>query len=186
MAYYFVFLACFAARKVLDQRRSRRNIIRLQQSRTILQHHDRALPWMKLTHIAFFVLTPAEIVLMTRRFIPALAIPMIILFALATTLRHWATSLLSAQWNSEVVVPRDLEPVTTGPYRVVRHPNYLAMSVELLAAGLMYSAYLSTVIVAALNLCSVLERIRSEEEVLFKVAAYRKTMAKPRLIPGIY
>jgi methyltransferase len=187
MAYYFLFLGIFAARKVLDQVRSRRNVRRLEGQRQILPSRDRALPWMLLAHLAFFVLTPLEIVLLGRNFLPWLGIPMIVLFVLATLLRWWATSLLKEQWSSRVVVPEDLTPVCSGPYRVVRHPNYLAVSLELLAAGLMFSAYLSTAFVGVLNLCAIIKRIHTEEEVLFQVPAYRAAMAdKARLIPGIY
>jgi isoprenylcysteine carboxyl methyltransferase (ICMT) family protein YpbQ len=69
----------------------------------------------------------------------------------------------------------------------VRHPNYLAVSLEVLAAGLIYSAYLSTIIVGVLNLYSIIKRIHAEEEVLFQVPAYRSALGnKSRLIPGIY
>jgi methyltransferase len=187
MLYYFLFLGLFAARKVLDQIASGRNIRRLQERRQILPSSDRAFPWMLVTHIAFFVLTPLEIVLLKREFVPALGIPMIGLFVLSTLLRWWATSLLKEQWNSKVVVPTDLHPVTSGPYRLVRHPNYLAISLELLAAGLIYSAFLSTAIVGAINLFAIVKRIHTEEKVLFQVPAYRAAMAdKARLIPLIY
>jgi methyltransferase len=86
-----------------------------------------------------------------------------------------------------VVVPADLQPVSSGPYRVVRHPNYLAVSIELLAAGSIYSAFLSTIVVGVLNLYAIVKRIHTEEEVLFQVPAYGSAMAnKARLIPGIY
>jgi methyltransferase len=187
MRYYFLFLCLFAARKVVDQVRSTRNARRLREQRRLLPTRDRALPWMLLAHAAFFVLTPLEVVLLDRPFIPALGIPMIVLFVLAALLRWWSTALLGAQWSSRVVVPGDLQPVTRGPYRFIRHPNYLAVSLELLSAGLIYSAYLSTAVVAVLNLFSVLKRIRAEEEVLFQVPAYQSALGKKaRLIPGIY
>jgi methyltransferase len=187
MLYYFIFLGLFAARKVLDQLRSKRNVSRLREQRQLLPSRDRAFPWMLVTHVAFFVLTPLEVVLLHREFRPALGIPMIGLFLLAVLLRWWATALLKEQWSSQVIVPEDLRPVTSGPYRVVRHPNYLAVSLELLAAGLMYSAFWSTAVVAVLNLYALVKRIHTEEEVLFQVPAYRTAMAtKARLIPGIY
>jgi methyltransferase len=187
MLWYFIFLGIFAARKVLDQRRSKRNVLQLQEQRHILPSRDRAFPWLLLAHLAFFVLTPLEVVLLDRKFLPALGIPMIALFLLATLLRWWATSLLKEQWSSRVVVPEDLQPVCSGPYRVVRHPNYLAVSLELLAAGLMGSALLSTAVVGVLNLYAIIKRIHTEEEVLFQIPAYRSAMAnKARLIPGIY
>ena len=187
MIWYFVFLALFAARKVADQVRSRRNARRLERERALLPSRDRALVWLRLTHAAFFLLTPLEVVLLDRPFLPALGVPMIVLFVLAALLRWWSTALLGPQWSSEVVVPGDLRPVTSGPYRLVRHPNYLAMSLELLAAGLIWTAYLSAAVVAVLNLIAVVKRIRAEEEVLFQVPAYRAAMAnKARLLPGIY
>ena len=186
MLYYFLFLGLFAARKVLDQYRSQRNVRRFGE-RQLIPSKDRAFPWMLLAHVAFFILTPLEVVLLDRAFLPALGIPMIGLFLLAVLLRWWATALLKEQWSSRVVVPQDLQPITSGPYRVVRHPNYLAVSLELLAAGLMYSAYLSTAIVAVLNLYATVKRIHTEEEALFQVPAYRSAMAdKARLLPGIY
>jgi methyltransferase len=187
MLYYFLFLGLFAVRKVVDQVRSARNAHRLRQERQLLPSRDRALSWILLAHVAFFVLTPLEVVLLERTFIPALGVPMIVLFVLATLLRWWSTALLGAQWSSRVLVPGDLQPVTRGPYQVIRHPNYLAVSLELLSAGLIYSAYLSTAVVAVLNLFSVVKRIRAEEEVLLQVPAYRTALGnKARLFPGIY
>jgi methyltransferase len=187
MIYYFLFLGLYAARKIVDQVRSRRNVRRLAGQRRLLPSRDRAFPWMLVTHVTFFVLTPLEVVLLDRTFIPALGIPMIALFVLAALLRWWATALLGGQWTSQVVVPDDLRPQTTGPYRWVRHPNYLAVSVELLAAGLIYTAYLSTVVVGVLNLYATVKRIHAEEEVLFRVPAYRNALGdRARLVPGIY
>ncbi len=187
MLYYFLFLGLFAVRKALDQYRSKRNARQLLERGHVLPSRDRALPWMLIAHLAFFVLTPLEVVLLGRTFLPALGIPMIGLFLLAALLRWWATSLLKDQWSSRVVVPEGLRPVTSGPYRVIRHPNYLAVGLELLAAGLIYSAFLSAAVVGALNLYATVKRIHAEEEALFQVPAYREALAnKARLIPGIY
>jgi methyltransferase len=186
MLYYFIFLGLFAVRKIMDQRRSRRNIRRLREQKLIPARAD-GFPWMLVAHIAFFALTPLEVVLLDRRFLPALGIPMIVLFLLAAILRWWATSLLKEQWNSRVIVPENIQPVASGPYRVVRHPNYLAVNLELIAAGLIYTAYLSTAVVGALNLYATIKRIRAEEEALFQVPAYRTALGnKARLIPGIF
>jgi len=75
MLYYFLFLGLFAARKVVDQYLSRRNIRRLEERRQILPSRDAAFPWLLLTHVAFFVLTPLEVVLLDREFLPALGVP---------------------------------------------------------------------------------------------------------------
>src|SRR5687768_11313206 len=139
---YFLLLLGFLLRKILDQRRSSRNLHLLRQRRTI-PSRDRAMPWLFLTHVVFFALIPSEIVLLERGFIPWLGVPMMVLFVLAALLRWWSTRLLGAYWNSHITVPEDLQPVTHGPYRIIRHPNYLGMSVELISLSLIYSAFLS-------------------------------------------
>jgi methyltransferase len=185
-AWYWLLFALFALRKAIDQVRSRRNLAELK-ARGLLPDEDRAMPWLLATHLAFFVLTPLEILLLGREFIPALAYPMLGLLVLGVGLRMWSTSLLGRSWTSRVAVPQDLRPVVHGPYRLVRHPNYLAMSLEFLAMGLIYSAWWSTLIVGVLNAWSLALRIRAEERALFQVPAYRAAMEhKARLIPFVY
>lgn len=187
MHFYLLLLAVFAARKMLDQSRSADNVARLAKDRPLVPAADRAFPLLLVTHITFFILTPLEVVGLDRTFHPALGVPMVLLFLGASALRAWSISLLGAHWSSKVIVPEDLVPVTGGPYRYVRHPNYLAMSLELFSLGLMHSAWISTAIVTLLNAVAVHRRILSEEATLFQVPAYREAMEpKSRLIPGVY
>lgn len=186
MKYYLLLLAAFLIRKVLDQLRSRRNARELER-RGALTHRDRTLVLLWLAHLAFFLLVPLELFVRRPRFVPALGIPMLALFVIAFLLRWWSTRLLAANWTSRVAVARNLEPVTRGPYRWIRHPNYLAMTLELLSLALFYPTFLSATVVAALTVAAVRTRIRREEEVLFELPAYRAAMEnKARLIPGIY
>jgi methyltransferase len=184
--YYFVLLGCFFLRKMADQFRSRRNVLTLAARGTV-PTRDRTLGLLWLTHVAFFVLVPLELLLLRRRFVPELGIPMLVLFVMAFLLRWWSTRLLAAHWTSHVAVPLDLEPVTRGPYRWIRHPNYLAMCLELIALSLVYPTYWSAAVVTLLVIVAVIARIRREEESLFLIPAYRAAMErKARLIPGIY
>jgi methyltransferase len=186
MVWYFVLFGLFAIRKVADQVRSRRNFVALVE-RPLFPNDDRALAWLLATHLVFFVLTPAEILLLHRRFIPALGVPMIVLFMAAMALRYWSTSVLGGYWTSRVAVPHDMRPVLRGPYRLIRHPNYLAMSLELLAMDLIYSAWWTALLVGILNAWAMVLRIGAEERVLFQIPAYRAAMQhKARLIPGVY
>lgn len=184
--YYFLLLGLFLIRKISDQVRSRRNAraLALRGGRPM---RDAALVLLWLAHLAFFILVPLELVLFDRQFIPSLGLPMLGLFAMAAALRWWSTALLAESWSSQVAVPADMKPVTCGPYRWIRHPNYLAMTIELIALSLVYPTFLSATVVAVLAITAVTVRIRCEERALFQVPAYREAMAqKARLIPGIY
>jgi methyltransferase len=186
MVYYFVLFGLFAIRKVVDQVRSRRNFEALVR-RGLLHGEDSAFGWFLATHLTFFLLTPLEIFLLRRQFLPALGVPMIALLLAAVVLRSWSKSALGSYWTSQVAVPQDIQPVVRGPYRFIRHPNYLAMSLELLAMDLIYTAYWSALVVGALNAYTMILRIRTEEQVLFEIPAYQSAMqTKARLIPGLY
>jgi methyltransferase len=74
-------------------------------------------------------------------------------FVAAQPLRYWAIASLGDRWSTRVLVPPDEEPSTTGPYRYLDHPNYVAVVVELaalpLAIGAWRTAVWSTVVNAA-------------------------------------
>ena len=59
-----------------------------------------------------------------------------------------------------------MQPVRRGPYRFLRHPNYVAVAIELLAAALFFGAWWSAVVFSALNLTALAVRIPVEERAL--------------------
>ena len=74
--------------------------------------------------------------------------------------------------------------VTSGPYRYVRHPNYVAVFVELTALPLVHGAYLTAIAGALLHVAILHRRIGLEESVLMADEAYRRAFAgKPRFLP---
>jgi methyltransferase len=56
--------------------------------------------------------------------------------------------------------------VATGPYRFLRHPNYLAVVVEMFAIPLVHTAVVTAAVFSALNLFLLRARIRLEESAL--------------------
>lgn len=179
-------LLLFLIRKLWDQAESRKNIRNLKKHGHV-HTADGGFPLLLATHVAFFILVPVELLWFQRPFDPVLGTIMIAVFVLAALLRKWSIRVLGEHWNSQIVVTDDLAPVVRGPYRVVRHPNYLAMCLELVALSLAYSTYLSAVVVTVLCVVAVLVRIRREEQALMQIPAYQAAMSgKARLIPGIY
>jgi len=116
-----------------------------------------------------------------------LAIPMAVLFLFATALRWWVIRTMGAHWNVEVMASGPLGVVTSGPFRWVRHPNYLAVSIELVALPLIHTAWITALVAAAGNAAVLRHRLRLEEPVLDANPAYRNAMAgKPRFLPKLF
>jgi methyltransferase len=105
----------------------------------------------------------------------------------ATALRVWSIRSLGPSWNVRAVVPRDLEPVETGPYRYIRHPNYVAVILEFAAVPLIAGAWVSAGLLSALNAVVLYDRIREEERLLDESPTYQAAFAqRARFVPGVF
>jgi methyltransferase len=102
----------------------------------------------------------------------------------AGLLRVWAIRSLGEHWNVRVVDSTALGVVTSGPYHFVRHPNYVAVFLELLLLPVVQGAWLTVTLGSVLHLFVLRRRILLEEAVLFESPVYRALMAsKPRFFP---
>ena len=136
--------------------------------------------WMVVVHSAFLVACPAEVWLLGREFDPRLGLPMLALLALSMALRYWAVSTLGKRWTTRVICVPGLPVITGGPYRFVRHPNYVAVIVEILALPLVHSAWMTAIVFSVANLLVLRTRIRVEESALDEYNNYRASFRAAR------
>jgi methyltransferase len=76
---------------------------------------------------------------------------MFVLVVLAQGLRWWCIRTLGRRWNTRVIVLPGVPLVSTGPYRWLSHPNYVAVVVEGFALPLVHSAWLTAIAFTLLN-----------------------------------
>jgi methyltransferase len=127
-------------------------------------------PVMVALHTALLVGCVAEVTLLDRPFIPALGWPMLVLLVAAAGLRWWCIRTLGPQWNTRIIVVPGLPLVDRGPYRRMRHPNYVAVVAEGLALPLVHTAWLTALVFTVLNLALLAVRIRVEDAALARAA----------------
>jgi methyltransferase len=126
------------------------------------------------------------VILLRRSLIPALAITMGTLFLLSNLLRWWVIGTLRSHWNVQVMDSARLGVVSSGPYRWVRHPNYVAVFVELISLPLIYSAWITASIAAIAHVWVLHNRLVVEDRVLLANPGYRAAMGgKPRFLPRL-
>jgi len=88
-------------------------------------------------------------------------------FAGAEGLRYWAIATLGPRWNTRILVLPGEPLVRHGPYRFFRHPNYLAVALELASVPLIFDAWLTAVVATAANAALLLAvRIPAENRAL--------------------
>ncbi|GGL16626.1 isoprenylcysteine carboxyl methyltransferase family protein [Planomonospora parontospora] len=127
-------------------------------------------PWMVLLHTGLLAACLVEAGLSGRPFVPALGWPMLALVLAAQALRWWCITTLGPQWNTQVVVVPGLAAVTGGPYRFLRHPNYVAVAVEGAALPLVHGAWVTAAVFTACNAVLMVVRIRCEDAALAALA----------------
>lgn len=88
------------------------------------------------------------------------------LFMLAKSLKWWAIRSLGQFWTFRVIIVPGARLVESGPYRLVRHPNYVAVIGELVAVALMSGARLAGPIATAAFGLLILKRIAVENRAL--------------------
>jgi len=84
----------------------------------------------------------------------------------AQALRWWCIATLGRQWNTRVIIVPGLARVVDGPYRVLRHPNYVAVVLEGLALPLVHSAWITAVVFTVVNAALLAVRLRVENAAL--------------------
>jgi methyltransferase len=88
------------------------------------------------------------------------------LFGVAKALKGWAISTLGTRWSFRVLVPPGEPPIARGPYRLMRHPNYLAVCGEILGAALISGGFASGAVAFAGFGWLMLRRIAIEDRAL--------------------
>ena len=88
------------------------------------------------------------------------------LFLAMQALRLWVIASLGPYWTTRIITLAGASLVRRGPYRFLRHPNYVVVAVEILALPLAFGAWRIALVFSLLNLAALAWRIRVEEQAL--------------------
>lgn len=162
---YLTLLALIALQRLGELWLSRRNA-RWALAHGAAEYGRGQLPAMKALHTAFLAACALEVVVLRRPFDLRLAAPMLALLLCAQALRLASMRALGPRWNVRVLVVPGMPRVIHGPYRWLRHPNYLAVALEGVAIPLLHGAWLSALGFSLANAALLRARIRCEERAL--------------------
>lgn len=123
-------------------------------------------PAMVVLHTALLIGAVIEVVAADRPFHAWLGWPMLAVVLASQWVRWWCIRILGNYWNTKVIVIPGAPRITGGPYRWVRHPNYLAVIAEGIALPLVHSAWITAVVFTVLNAWLLTVRIHTENTAL--------------------
>jgi methyltransferase len=87
-------------------------------------------------------------------------------FLVMQVLRLWILKTLGPYWTTRIISVPDAPLIRTGPYRYVRHPNYVIVAIEILMLPLSFGEWQVAVVFSVLNALMLAWRIHVEERAL--------------------
>lgn len=169
MIWYTVLVLATGVERIAELVVSNRNA-RWSFARGGVEFGRRHFPPMVALHTGLLLACLAEVWLGGRPFIPWLGWPMFALVLASQGLRWWCITVLGPRWNTRVIVVQGLPLVHRGPYRWLKHPNYVAVIVEGFALPLVHTAWITALVFTVLNAILLFAvRIPSENRALATV-----------------
>lgn len=165
LAAFLVLVALVALERLAELVVSKRNAA-WSFARDGVETGRRHYVWMVVLHSSFLVALVVEALVRRPDVPPGLAWSMLTVVVASQALRWWCIATLGRRWNTRVIVVPDLPPVTHGPYRLLSHPNYVAVVAEGLALPLVHGLWMTAVGFTVLNAVVLSVRLRVENAAL--------------------
>lgn len=134
----------------------------------------RHYPFIVALHTLFFISLIAEVTMMEKTLSSNWPI-WLALFLVTQLGRVWTLRSLGPFWNTKIIVLPGAKVVKRGPYRWVRHPNYIIVTLEFIVIPLLFQAYYTAIIFTLLNAWMLSVRIAAEEQALTDATDFGKS-----------
>ncbi|WP_225217681.1 isoprenylcysteine carboxyl methyltransferase family protein [Sporosarcina gallistercoris] len=133
----------------------------------------RHYPAIVLLHTAFFVSFLLEVVIRKPSLSPIWG-ALLTIFLLTQLLRVWCLASLGKYWNTKIIILPGADVVMKGPYKFIRHPNYVIVATEILVLPMIFGAYFTAIVFTLLNAWMMSVRIPQEEQALKDATNYKE------------
>ncbi|USK36316.1 hypothetical protein LIT25_16790 [Bacillus sp. F19] len=180
---FYLFLIIIIVQRVSELFIAKRNETHMK-SMGGEEHGGEHYPLIVAVHLLFLLSFTLEVMIFNKEISPLwmMILPIILI---TQVIRYWAVFSLGPFWNTKIIIVPGLEVVAKGPYRFMRHPNYLVVAVEILFLPILFQAYATAILFTVLNAAILSIRIPAEENALMKHTDYKKSFInKRRFIPG--
>lgn len=142
---------------------------------------------MKLLHVFWFISFILEAFCIHNIISDNLLILILIILFVCQLIRFHTINLLKEFWTIKIYKMDKQDISQNGLYKIIRHPNYLAVIIELFLIPLIFKAYITAFVFSIINFFVLKKRILLEESVLISQSDYLLKFNKlNRLIPFIF
>ena len=106
---------------------------------------------------------------------------MLVALTVSMALRYWVIATLGRRWTTRVFCLPGEPVIAGGPFRHLRHPNYLAVVMEIFALPMVHTAWMTAIVFSLANGLLLRRRVRVEEEGLRRYSGFESRNRRPRL-----
>ncbi|HZH61061.1 MAG TPA: isoprenylcysteine carboxylmethyltransferase family protein [Metabacillus sp.] len=179
--FYIIFLFLIAQRitELFIARKNEKWMV----NRGGIEHGKDHYPYIVSLHVLFLISYFWEVQIFQRELTELWYVIFPILF-FTQLIRYWAVFSLGSYWNTKIIiVPGDVV-ISRGPYKFIKHPNYMVVAAEILFLPLLFHAYITAVLFTILNVVMMTIRIPAEEHALQTNTNYQDVFSnKKRFLP---
>ena len=120
-------------------------------------------PFMVAMHVCFLISLIVEYYFQSEH---SYSIILIVFYILLTVFKTWVLLSLGKYWNTKIYRIASVSLVNKGPYKFIKHPNYIIVIIEIAVIPLAFHLYYTAVIFSILNAIMLYIRIREENKAL--------------------
>lgn len=124
--------------------------------------------WFIFVHTLFFVSLIAEALLNNQQTFK-FSYLLFLIFLLIQIGRIWCITSLGKFWNTKIIISPQFSLVKKGPYKYVKHPNYIIVGIELMVIPFLFNAYITGIVFPILHILLLTIRIPAEEKALLEL-----------------
>jgi len=159
--YFIIFISFFILQRLSELFIARSNEKWLLQ-RGAVQYGQSHYPFIIALHTLFIVSIITEYILRGE---PQISWVFLVIFLAVLSFKFWALSSLGKYWNTKIYRIPGVYPVKKGPYKFLKHPNYMEVVCEIAIIPLVFHLYYTAIIFTILNAIMLTVRITVENKV---------------------
>ncbi len=164
---FFIFIIFFILQRLFELYISRRNEKWLL-SQGAVEYGREHYPFIVMLHTLFIMSLIVEYILRAQ---PPIDWLFLAIFIVILSFKFWALASLGKYWNTKIYRVPNFNPIKKGPYKFLRHPNYMEVICEIAIIPLIFHLYYTAIIFSVLNAVMLSIRISVENKVWKSQAA---------------
>jgi methyltransferase len=159
---FFVFISYVILLRIGELLLSKRNEKWLLQNGAV-EYGKKHYPFIVSLHLLFLI---SLIIEYSTQQTASFSLVFIILYFLILVFKAWVVLSLGKFWNTKIYHIPNLPLVKEGPYRYIKHPNYMIVVAEIAIIPLAFHLYFTAIIFTILNAMMLFVRIKEENRAL--------------------